>query len=148
MPVAELSPATKTAVDGIPSAATAYACETWGRGRPVSLAITLRRSAAQCAMDKLFGEQANSACRVLLDAPGTIVEDSGARDRHGRSLVRVNQSRRGVDARRLRGRVAARLPLGVVRVMDHEPYPRRTRVAFLLGIACAGVGCLLYWWLR
>jgi len=44
---------------------------------------------AQCAKEKLLGEQAKLRLRELLDAPGIIVEDSGARDRHGRPLVWV-----------------------------------------------------------
>lgn len=44
---------------------------------------------AKCAKERLLGEQARLRMQELLDAPGTIVEDSGKRDRHGRPLVWV-----------------------------------------------------------
>lgn len=46
-------------------------------------------SRAQCAKERLLGEQAKLRLQELLDQRGTRVEDSGKRDRYGRSLVVV-----------------------------------------------------------
>ena len=44
---------------------------------------------AQCARERLLGEQAKLRLQELLDQRGTRVEDSGKRDRYGRPLVVV-----------------------------------------------------------
>lgn len=44
---------------------------------------------AQCAKERLLGEQAKIKLQELLDQHGTRVEDSGKRDRYGRPLVVV-----------------------------------------------------------
>lgn len=44
---------------------------------------------AKCAKEKLLGQQAKRRLQELLDMHGTRVEDSGQRDRYGRSLVVV-----------------------------------------------------------
>lgn len=52
---------------------------------------------ADCPQEKLLGEQAKLRLQELLDQPGTIVEDSGKRDRYGRPLVWVRM-RNGTTA--------------------------------------------------
>ena len=42
---------------------------------------------AQCAKERLLGEQAKLRLQELLDQRGARVEDSGRRDRYGRPLV-------------------------------------------------------------
>lgn len=49
-------------------------------------------SRAQCAKERLLGEQAKHRLQELLDQRGTRVEDSGKRDRYGRPLVVVRLS--------------------------------------------------------
>jgi endonuclease YncB( thermonuclease family) len=44
---------------------------------------------ARCAKERLLGEQAKLRLEELLRQPGTVVDDSGARDRYGRPLVWV-----------------------------------------------------------
>lgn len=44
---------------------------------------------AQCAKERLLGDQAKFRMQELLDQGGTRVEDSGKRDRYGRRLVVV-----------------------------------------------------------
>lgn len=52
---------------------------------------------ANCASERLLGEQARMRLQELLDQPGTRVEDSGRKDRYGRALV-VVRLRNGVTA--------------------------------------------------
>lgn len=42
---------------------------------------------AECAKERLLGEQAKLRMQELLDQPGLVIEDSGKRDRYGRPLV-------------------------------------------------------------
>lgn len=44
---------------------------------------------AKCAKERLLGEQAKIRLQELLDQRGTRIEDSGKKDRYGRSLVVV-----------------------------------------------------------
>lgn len=44
---------------------------------------------AKCPKERLLGEQAKIRLQELLNQRGTVVEDSGKRDRYGRALVVV-----------------------------------------------------------
>ncbi|MBX3531224.1 MAG: thermonuclease family protein [Rhizobiaceae bacterium] len=78
------------AIDGDSISCDGVAMQDVGPGEPnVSGYAAPDLVLPACAREELWGSQAKVILQDLLDAPGTVVEDSGERDRYGLPLVRV-----------------------------------------------------------
>jgi endonuclease YncB( thermonuclease family) len=78
------------AIDGDTISCDGVEMEDVGPGEPnVSGYAAPRLDLPACAREELWAAQAKVILQDLLDAAGTVVEDSGRRDRYGLPLVRV-----------------------------------------------------------